>query len=825
MKEKAVIKASVRVLNDESTLSGYSHSINRLLGYDVKLRLVSLEIDSATESSRLSEEVILSLTNGTKEGPDLVISISFNVYHYFGEPGALIVHSKDSGEFFLKSVTLTLPDTSTRYFPCHSWINHVQYNKGRPRYFFTNKLRLPHDTPLALRKIREEELLCVRGDGTGERKFAERIYDYTVYNDLCDLDVDIDRKRPIMGGSWDNPCPRRIWTGRKLTNADSAYETHMNSYNSTYIPRDERFSPLKKSRFYITGFKSFSHSIISDIMRLWRNSKSFADFNEIHSLYANQLRTDSDGKSPMPPGPIEVPYITFPHPGVVRVNKVGWKTDEEFGRQRLAGSNPHTIELLRVFPPESKLDENVYGSSKSAISAHHLEPYLEGYSVEEAMERKLLFIVDYYDMYMPYLRRIHATDKRATYASRTILYLSKKKSLLPIAIELAVPGPHEGAEAKKRVFTPDRTKDFDWVWHCAKAHVLTVDTTYQLSVCHWLRTHASMEPIIMSTRRHLSKMHPIHAFLDPHFKDTVNLNAEGRTALISAEGRIEKNFAGGRYQMQIVCQEYKKWKFSEQSLPNDLLRRGVAVKDPSTKSGVRLLIEDYPYAADGLELWVAIRQWVDDYVSLYYKDDQTVLDDKELQNWWWEIRTIGHGDHAGAEWWSEMNKVEDVKEALSTIIWVTSCFHASVNFGNYAYGGYVPNSPGMLRLFIPEEGSPEYKKMIENPERFYMDMLPSQGVATITMATFESLAHHLEEEEYLGQRSDPQWTSDGRALAALEMFRSNIAAAEAVIEARITAYSHLPHRAGPVVMPYTLLTPSSGGVGMTFRGVPNSISM
>ncbi|KAI5077884.1 hypothetical protein GOP47_0008007 [Adiantum capillus-veneris] len=824
MKEKVVIKASVRILS-ETFLTRHSHTLNKLLGYNVKLRIVSLEIDSATEKSRLSEEVVLSLGSGVYQDPDSIISLSFNVESWFGRPGAIVVTSQDTGEFFLKSVTLTLPDNSTLYFPCHSWINHIKYNKGRPRYFFSNKLCLPFETPLALRQIREDELLCVRGDGTGERHSAERIYDYTVYNDLCDLDISLDRKRPIMGGSWDNPCPRRIRTGRKLLAEDEAYEAHMNSYNKTYVPRDERFSPLKKSRFMTAGIRSFSHSIISDMERLWRNDKSFANLKEIHSLYANELKTNSDGKSPMPPGPIEVPYLTFPHPGVVRVNKDGWKTDQEFGRQRLAGSNPHVIELLRVFPPESTLDEKIYGPPKSAISAQHLEPYLEGYSVEEAMERKLLYIVDYYDMYMPYLSRIHATENRATCASRTIFYLSKAEVLLPIAIELALPPPKEGQEARKRVFTPDHSKDIDWVWHFAKAHVLTVDTTYQLSVCHWLRTHASLEPIIMSTRRHLSKMHPLHAFLDPHLKDTANLNSEGRTALISAGGRIEKNFAGGKYQMQMVCQEYKKWKFSEQSLPNDLLRRGVAVKDPSTKSGVRLLIEDYPYAADGLELWVAIREWVHDYVPLYYKDDKAVQDDKELQNWWWEIKNVGHGDHAGADWWSEMSKVEDVEEAMATILWVTSGFHASVNFGNYAYGGYVPNSPGMTRLFIPEEGTKEYEKMMEDPERFYMDLIPSQGVATITMATFESLAHHLEEEEYLGQRPDAQWTSDKCALAALEKFCRNIANAEVAINARNAAYTSLHHRAGPVLMPYTLLTPSSGGVGMTFRGVPNSISM
>ena len=78
------------------------------------------------------------------------------------------------------------------------------------------QLCLPCDTPLALRKIRKEELLCLRGDGKGERQYAERIYEYDVYNDLGDVDSDVTQRRPILGGSDDHPCPRRVRTGRAL---------------------------------------------------------------------------------------------------------------------------------------------------------------------------------------------------------------------------------------------------------------------------------------------------------------------------------------------------------------------------------------------------------------------------------------------------------------------------------------------------------------------------------------------------------------------------------------------------------------------------------
>jgi hypothetical protein len=70
----------------------------------------------------------------------------------------------------------------------------------------------------------------------------------------------------------------------------------------------------------------------------------------------------------------------------------------------------------------------------------------------------------------------------------------------------------------------------------------------------------------------------------------------------------------------------------------------MAVPDPTAPHGLRLVIQDYPFAVDGLEVWFAMKQWVSDYLSLYYKDDASMKGDQELQAWWSEIVNVGHGD-------------------------------------------------------------------------------------------------------------------------------------------------------------------------------------
>lgn len=72
---------------------------------------------------------------------------------------------------------------------------------------------LPKETPSGLRRVREEEIRNLRGNGEGERKRFERIYDYDIYNDIGDPDRSLDLQRPPLGGPL-TPYPRRCRTGR-----------------------------------------------------------------------------------------------------------------------------------------------------------------------------------------------------------------------------------------------------------------------------------------------------------------------------------------------------------------------------------------------------------------------------------------------------------------------------------------------------------------------------------------------------------------------------------------------------------------------------------
>jgi len=248
----------------------------------------------------------------------------------------------------------------------------------------------------------------------------------------------------------------------------------------------------------------------------------------------------------------------------------------------------------------------------------------------------------------------------------------------------------------------------------------------------------------------------------------------------------------------------------------------LAVEDKCAPHGLKLTIEDYPYAVDGLEIWNATKKWVQDYVSLYYSEDDEVEQDTELQAWWEEVVEKGHGDLNRAKW-PELKTSQDLVETCTTIIWIASALHAAVNFGQYPYGGYILNRPTQSRRWLPEPKSQEYDEMIKNPQEAFLKTITPKYQTVIDLTVMEVLSTHASDELYLGQRDSLNWTADQKAKNSFQKFTQDLE----TIEDNISKRNQNPenkNRTGPIKLPYTVLLPTSEP-GLTFRGIPNSISI
>ncbi|XP_061998340.1 linoleate 13S-lipoxygenase 2-1, chloroplastic-like isoform X1 [Rosa rugosa] len=830
---KAVVTVQETAANILSTLSLTAplDTLTDIAGKTFLLELVSAELDP---KNGLEKETIKGYAHKVNQKETIVTYESvLTIPAGFGHIGAVQVENDHHKEAYIKSIEITgFPNGTSVSVPCNSW-THSKYDNKQKRIFFTNKSYLPSETPSGIKRLREEELQLLRGNGEGERKSSERIYDYDTYNDLGDPDSKDELARPVLGGK-DHPYPRRCRTGRPRTKKDPLSEERS---SSVYVPRDEAFAELKQLTFSTKTLKSVLHALLPQLeITLVDPELGFPYFTAIDSLFnegvtlpkpkasgffqsiiPRLVKAISDGQDDL---------LLFETPEILDRDKFSWFKDEEFSRQTLAGLNPYSIELVTEWPLKSKLDPEIYGPAESLITTELVENEIRGFmTVNEALKRKKLFILDYHDLLMPYVNKVREVEGTTLYGSRTLFFLNENGTLRPVAIELTRP-PIGDKPQWKEVFTPTWDATGCWLWRLAKAHVCAHDSGYHQLVIHWLRTHCCTEPYIIAANRQLSAMHPIYRLLHPHFRYTMEINALAREALINAGGIIETCFSPAKYSIELSSAAYDQlWRFDMEALPADLIRRGMAVEDPTAEHGLKLTIEDYPFANDGLILWDAIKEWVGDYVNHYYPDPTLVESDNELQAWWTEVRTEGHADKKDEPWWPVLKTPEDLIHTLTTIIWVTAGHHAAVNFGQYTYAGYFPNRPTIARSNMPTEDPNEdlFKIFLKKPEAALLRCFPSQIQATKVMAVLDVLSNHSPDEEYIGGNVESSWAENPVINAAFERFNGNLKRLEGIIDERNTNMK-LKNRVGAGVVPYELLKPFSEP-GVTGKGVPNSISI
>ncbi|XP_042403820.1 probable lipoxygenase 8, chloroplastic [Zingiber officinale] len=833
---KAVVTVQSTAAGVLGSLLGFSKltdGVKDLLGKSLLLELVSAQLDPKTGLEK--ETLPAYARRASKEGNLITYEATFEVGEDFGTIGGVFVTNDQSKELFVKDIKLVTsnPNATLPTFTCNSWVASKSDNPEK-RLFFINKSYLPAQTPNGLVRLRAKELAILRGNGQGERKSFERIYDYDVYNDLGEPDDDVDKTRPVLGGSKEYPYPRRCRTGRPKSKKDPKSETRSGSF---YVPRDEAFSEVKSANFSVKTFRSVLRAVVPSIQSAIIDVHlGFPYFTAIDSLFSEGLnlpklegagllrgvlprlvRTVTDGKQEV---------LLFETPEMIDRDKFSWLRDEEFARQCLAGINPYAIELLETFPIVSKLDPKVYGPADSAITEEILEKEIKGVmTMQEALENKRLFILDYHDLFLPYVHKVRELKDTTLYGSRTIFFLTDEGRLSPLVIELTRPASATKPQWKQ-VFRPSSDATENWLWKHAKSHVRAHDSCHHELISHWLRTHCCVEPYSIAAHRQLSEIHPIYRLLHPHFRYTMEINALARQALINAGGIIEIAFSPLKYSIEISSVAYdQSWRFDMEALPADLIRRGMAVEDATAEHGLRLTIEDYPFAKDGLLIWSAIEEWVRDYVSHYYPTASEVTGDVELQAWWHDVRTKGHGDKQDEPWWPKLESPEALSQTLTTIIWVASAHHAAVNFGQYHFGGYFPNRPSIARTKMPTEDDDEksFERFLKRPEASLLRCLPSQIQATVVMAVLDVLSNHSEDEEYLGGAPEAAWAEEPAIKSAFESFSVRLKEIEGLIDAR-NSDPELRNRFGAGLVPYELMKPFSAP-GVTGKGVPNSVSI
>ena len=347
--------------------------------------------------------------------------------------------------------------------------------------------------------------------------------------------------------------------------------------------------------------------------------------------------------------------------------------DLYLGFQRVAGMNPTLIEGLTEDNP---LPDNFH--------AQDVVNRLTSQTYDEALKENRLYITDYSMLEVmaePKKNQGEAYGHKKYPTIPIALYYRLNNGLLkPLAIQLYAT---KLTDAKNNpIYTPNNGNH----WLMARAYVQSADVNLQASWIHAIYCHYVMEGLSLGIHRNLATNHPLFPLLSPHVHETIFLNHVA-PIFIPKHGKatlLDKLFACKEpVLLKFMGKGMKQYNFKDKAFPNDIKNRHT---------------EDthlyYPYRDDGQLVWGAIHDFVTKYVGIYYKSDQDVVADSELQALGDEVGGSIEQQKIGISGFpTQFDKVDEVVETVCNIIFIATAFHSCIHYPQYPYQGYCPNLP------------------------------------------------------------------------------------------------------------------------------------
>ena len=145
---------------------------------------------------------------------------------------------------------------------------------------------------------------------------------------------------------------------------------------------------------------------------------------------------------------------------------------------------------------------------------------------------------------------------------------------------------------------------------------------------------------------------------------------------------------------------------------------------------------------DALLLWSALTTFVRDIITLYYKSDDDVTKDVELQAWIKDLHDNGLPVRKGDEDHevpSALQTRDQLIDLLTSVVFTCSCQHAAVNFGLLDVSGFIPFTPSVMRKPPPTKKKQTSLKTI-------LDTLPSKSESLKQVALLYVLTRYAEDE-------------------------------------------------------------------------------
>lgn len=474
--------------------------------------------------------------------------------------------------------------------------------------------------------------------------------------------LELGRPEPIRIPQLESPADRAA-RRQELLRTREAYAMAVPGDMPTHVatlPPWEAFDRAHEARMYSNITATIADLGLAGVARVDRNPASLAAYDRYYPLRARPAVHDR------------------------------WRTDEEFGAQRLHGVNPMLLERCRGVPRHFN------------VTQEHVAPLLpEGATLAGEVRAGRVFLMDY-----AILEGLPTQDNAYLAAPMCLFHAAVDGPLLPLAIQLhQTPTIRvKGQDVPTPVFTPE---DPPWLWLTVKTHVQCADAAYHEVVSHLMRTHMMSETFYVCARRTLSARHPVMELLAPHYDNTLAINDAARKDMLAPHGPLPRTMAAGYVgTMALLGRAFERYRFEDMNIVRDLDRRGLCERYGRSAGAAagHYKLTGFRYRDDGLRVYRAIERWVDDVLTPFYArsgGDEAVRGDDELRDFLAELADPAAGNVKGLPGDGRIETLPGLVEFVTQIVFTASAEHAAVNNGQYDYFGYVPNVPGAMHTPPP----------------------------------------------------------------------------------------------------------------------------
>ncbi|XP_040292489.1 polyunsaturated fatty acid 5-lipoxygenase [Bufo bufo] len=487
----------------------------------------------------------------------------------------------------------------------------------------------------------------------------------------------------------------------------------IDAHSHSDLPLDIQFDSEKVVDFVMNYTKAMENLFVNSFMHMFQSSWSdFADFERIFVRISNTISE----------------YV-MQH----------WQEDFMFGYQFLNGCNPVLIKKCKKLPENFPVTQEMVECS--------LERNL---TLQEEMEHDNIFIVDFHLLDGISANKTDPCTIQYLAAPLCLLYTNLENKIVPIAIQLnQIPGP------ENPIFLPSDAK-YDWL--LAKIWVRSSDFHIHQTVSHLLRAHLVTEVFAIAMYRQLPAVHPIFKLIIPHVRFTIAINTKAREELICECGLFDKaNATGGGGHVELVLRALKEFTYESFCFPEAIKLRGMEDKEK---------IPYYFYRDDGIKVWEAILAFVEDVIDIYYESDETVCEDSELQAFVKDVLVFGLQDNEASGFPKTIKTKEKLVEYITLVIYTSSGQHAAVNFGQFDWCSWIPNSPPTMRC-------PPPKKKGEVTIQCIIESLPDRGRSCWHLGAVWALSQFQDNELFLGMYPDEHFV-EKPVKKAMAKFRKNL---------------------------------------------------